>query len=191
MGFKPWFLRKGFWAGVALSAITLVGVHALINPEPAQAQCRGGGFTLFGGVDRELILPYRLCNNEPRSGNAIYQLEVPGERIIGAIIEIEVSYNPIFTQPFRGGRFNIDQIEVIQEDGVRIELDDIVWDEDGSRIELYPIEPIPASTDFTIVLNDVYNPSRYQQNLFNLKVLYQGEPIRRIIGTWPLEISAE
>ena len=38
MGFKPWFLRKGFWAGVALSAITLVGVHALINPEPAQAQ---------------------------------------------------------------------------------------------------------------------------------------------------------
>ena len=138
-----------------------------------------------------MILPYRLCNNEPRSGNAIYQLEVPGERIIGAVIEIEVSYNPIFTQPFRGGRFNIDQIEVIQEDGVRVELDDIVWDEDGSRIELYPIEPIPASTDFTIVLNDVYNPSRYQQNLFNLKVLYQGEPIRRIIGTWPLEISAE
>lgn len=191
MRFQPFALGKRVWAGLAMSTLAVVGISAIVLPEPAQAICRGSGFTIFGGVDRELVLPYRMCNNEPRSGNAVYQLEVPGERIIGAIIEIEVSYNPIFTQPFRGGRFNIDAIEVVRADGVQVEIDEIFWDEDGSRVEIYPTEPIPASTNFTIVFNDVYNPSRYQQNLFNLKVLYQGEPLRRIIGTWPLEIASE
>ncbi|MEO0534562.1 MAG: DUF2808 domain-containing protein [Cyanobacteria bacterium P01_A01_bin.123] len=191
MRFQPFSFGKRVWAGLAVSTLAVVGVSAVVAPESAQAICRGSGFTIFGGVDPELVLPYRLCNNEPRSGNAVYQLEVPGDRIIGAIIEIEVNYNPIFTSPFRGGRFNIDEIEVVQENGDRVEIDDVIWDEDGSRIEIYPTEPIPAATDFTIMLNDVYNPSRYQQNLFNLKVLYQGEPLRRTVGTWPLEISAD
>ncbi|MEM6590416.1 MAG: DUF2808 domain-containing protein, partial [Cyanobacteria bacterium P01_C01_bin.73] len=115
---------------------------------------------------------------------------VPGERINAAVLEIEVSYDPIFTQPFRGGRFNIDAIEIIGEEGDRIAVEEIIWDQDASRVEIYPEEIIPANSDFAIHFNDVYNPSRYQQNIFTLKVLQQGESLRRIIGAWTLEISA-
>lgn len=170
---------------VATAAVT--GLSAALIPAPSQAQ---SGLTIFGGVDVEYRLRYFIDFNTPRSRNARYYLQVARTNVPRDVISLEIDYPESFAQ--RRGRLNADTIELRRGDwrgGEVIPVRAIDWIEEEGRIEIIPEEPIPANTNFVVVMSNVRNPDRYGYYYFNMRMMYQGDVIDQYVGTWPLELG--
>ncbi len=176
-------------AAICLAAATVVTSVGVVLPQPAPAQ---SGLTIFGGVEAEYRLRYFIDFNSPRSRNARYYLQVNSTKLPREVVSLKIEYPESFTQ--RRGRLNLDAIELRQGEwrgGETIPLQSIEWIEEEGVIEITPESPIPANTDFVVVMNDVLNPNRYGYHYFNLSMTYQGDVMDQYVGTWPLELGAD
>jgi hypothetical protein len=176
------------FAALGLVAATVAtGFSTALLPQPSQAQT---GLTIFGGIDPEYRLNYMIDFNAPRSRNARYYLQVARTKLPREVIALEIDYPETFME--RQGRLNPDSIELRRGDwrgGEVIPVKAIDWVEGEGRIEIIPEQPIPANTNFVVVLSDVRNPNRYGYHYFNLRMMYQGDVINQYVGTWPLELG--
>lgn len=179
-------------SGLLVSGLAIagaIGVAALPSASLAQTM---PGLTIFGGVDPEYRLAYSIDYNTPRNTRARYYLRVPESKLERAVNEIEIDYPLAFTDD--AGGFDPANIE-LREGGGRggdaIPVSEVNWNPESGTIEIYPLEPISADTSFVIVMNKVRNPNNFGIHYFNLKAMYQGDILRRYLGTWPLEVSAE
>lgn len=184
MKLKQW-LQQSLLGTLAVSGLAIAGATAI-------AQETTEGLTIFGGVDAELRLGYSIDNNERRSNDARYYLRVAGRKVNRDVLELEINYPDEFEE--QGGYFRSARIELREgtgRGGATIPVDEIIISEEGNFFEIYPSEPIPANSNFVVVLHDVRNPNRYGNYFFTLDALYQGGPIRELVGIWPLEVAAE
>lgn len=187
--------RRLVLSSLALSGVVAIagGMVGSILSAPSQAQTTTPGLNIFGGLDSEYRLRYRLDNNSPRSRNARYYLNVSRNRVPSPVSEIEISYPAEFTDQLGGGRFSPEDIEVrlgTGRGGERVPLSEVIWLEEENRIEIYPEAEIPADTDFVVVMNNVRNPSRFGFHNFNLRMLTRTSRVgRQYVGTWQLRVS--
>ncbi len=178
-------------SGLALSGVAIATTLSAVPIEPSVAQTNPG-ITLWGGVDSEYRLPYTLRNNEPRSTRAEYSLRVPGTRIDSAVSKLSITYPEAFTE--RNGSFDTDEIRVHRgrrSGGREIEVDEVVWIPEASRLEIYLNEDIPADTSFVISMSDIRNPDRFGMHRFNLQAESRGDVLPRYLGTWELLVAEE
>lgn len=178
-------LRQGIFGILAIAGVAIAGGTAI-------AQSTTEGLTIFGGIDTEYRLSYSIDNNERRSNDARYYLRISGRKLIARdILELQISYPEEFED--NGGYFTNAEIELRDgtgRGGETIAIDEIVLNPEENLIEIYPEEPIPASTSMVVVLSDVRNPNRYGNHFFVLDVLYQGGLLREFVGIWPIEAAA-
>lgn len=182
MGINHWLRRSV----LALSGVALISGSAI-----AQVGSSGGGLTIFGGVDSEYRLTYNIANNKKRSTRARYYLWVSGRKIPREVLELQISYPEEFEE--EGGYFSRASFELRDGNGLRgesIPIEEVVLNSEENIIEIYPEEPIPANTSFTVFVDRVRNPNRYGNHFFILDALYQGGVLRELVGIWPLEVAA-
>ncbi|MEY3297197.1 MAG: hypothetical protein RLZZ597_457 [Cyanobacteriota bacterium] len=175
-------------AMLALSAATLATSAGVAVLQPALAQ---SGITIFGGVEAEYRLRYFIDFNRPRNPNTRYYLQVNRNKLPRDVIALEIEYPESFTE--RRGRLDPGAIELRQGEwrGGEVIPSSIEWVEGEGRIRIMPEAPIPANTNFVVVMSDVLNPHRYGYHYFNLRMTYQGDVIDQYVGTWPLELGAD
>lgn len=184
MNVKHW-LRRSALGILAISGLAIAGSTAI-------AQTTTEGLTIFGGVDSEFRLSYQIDNNKRRSTRARYYLWVAGRKIPREVLELQISYPEEFEE--NGGYFTNASIELRDGTGRRgtsIPIEEFVVNSEENIIEIYPEEPIPPNSSFTIVLSDVRNPNRYGNHFFVLDVMYQGGVLRQLVGIWPIEAAAQ
>ncbi|NJK36183.1 MAG: DUF2808 domain-containing protein [Oscillatoriales cyanobacterium SM2_2_1] len=172
-----------------MAAAAVAAGLGTVLPQPTLAQ---SGLTIFGGVDAEYRLGYTIDFNFPYSNNARYYLEINRNKLPRDVISLEIDYPSEFVE--LRGRFDPNAIELRKGDwrgGEVIPIKAADWIQDEDRIEIIPAEPIPANTNFVVVLSNVQNPRRYGYHYFNLRMMYQGDVVDQYVGTWPLEVAAD
>jgi hypothetical protein len=165
-----------------LSAVAISG--CLIAGVPALSLAQGlPGLTLFGGPPRENQLNFRLDYGSAGVWDR-YRLRIPAKKMKLAIAQFSISYPNHYE-----GKFDKNEIEV-RVAGKKVPLQEVVWDKENYRVEIYPQNPIPAGSDVELVFSNVQNPSRRGMYNFNCQILTPGDvPLLRYIGTWMLSIS--
>ena len=188
-------------AGLLLSSATVAGVSV---PTLAQDYYGTDGLTIFGGVESDYRLDYRLFNNTRRNTRAEWLLEVKGTQLQTATSALVVTLPESFSR-YRG-RIDLDEITVrygrIDGDGESIAVDEVRWDdvvfsgandlsEELDKIEIFLAEDVPADTSITIEFNKVRNPNRALMLRTNLQVFPRGEELATYIGTWEMLVAYE
>ena len=189
-------------AGLLLSSATLAGVAAA--PTVAQDYYGTDGLTIFGGVESDYRLDYRLFNNTRRNTRAVWAMEVKGTQLQTATSALVVTLPESFSR-YRG-RIDLDEITVrygrIDSEGEEISIDEVRWDdvvfsgandlsEELDKIEIFLAEDVPADTSITIEFNKVRNPNRALMLRTNLQVFPRGEELATYIGTWEMLVAYE
>jgi hypothetical protein len=174
---------------------SLLGVLAaagLMTAVPSAIAQTTEGLTIFGGYDSQYRLGYFIDRNERRSNDARYYLRVAGRKVEKDVLELQISYPEEFEE--EGGHFDNVRVELRDgtgRGGATIPVDEVIVDTEANIFEIYPVDPLPANGNFVIVLHEVRNPNRYNNFPFFLDALYQGGPLRELVGVWPLEVAAE
>ena len=189
---------RWMWAGALLSSAAVVGINA---PTLAQGY-ETDGLTIFGGIDSEYRLSYRLLNNTPRNTRTHWDLEVPGDQLRSATSALVVTLPESFSR-YRG-RIDLEEITVrygrLDSDGETIEVDEVLWDdivfsgandlsEELDKIEIFLAEDVPADTSITIEFGKVRSPNRSLILRTNLQVYPRGEELATYIGTWEMLVA--
>ena len=165
-----------FFSVLAIAAASTTGLAVAVHAQ--------SGLTLFSGVDRDHQLNYKLDYDGRLGARDNYHLKVPAQKLGFAVSKMVISYPATYN-----GTFDTHAVEV-QAAGKKIDLDEVTWDRDNRAIEIYPKEPIPASTRLEIVFSHVYNPTKVGTHYFNISVQSPGDlPLTRYIGTWILSIG--
>jgi hypothetical protein len=183
MTIKQW-AKRSLMGLLAASGLAIAGSTAIAQTTE--------GLTIFGGVDSQYRLGYYIDRNERRSNDARYYLRVAGRKVPREVLELQITYPEKFED--EGGHFDDTRIELRDgqgRGGETIAVDEIIVDTEANIFEIYPSEPIPANSNFVVVMHDVRNPNRYGNHFFLLDALYQGGPLREFVGVWPLEVAAE
>lgn len=183
MTIKHW-IQRSLMGVFAVSGLAIAGSTAIAQTTD--------GLTIFGGVEAQYRLGYYIDNNERRSNDARYYLRVAGRKVPKDVLELQITYPEEFEE--EGGYFDNARVELRDgtgRGGATIPVDEVIVDTEANILEIYPVEPITANSNFVVVLHDVRNPNRYGNHFFLLDVLYQGGPLREFVGVWPLEIAAE
>lgn len=142
------------------------------------------GLTIFGGVEREYELGYRLQNNGTLNRFDRYYLRIPAEKLSLASDLFVVSYPDEYR-----GEIDVEDIE-LRISGDSVPLDDVVWDDENQLIEIYPTEPVPARSRVELVFSNVRNPRRTGTHYFNAYVRAPGDAIPpQYVGTWILSFG--
>lgn len=182
MKIKQW-LRQSALGLLAASGIAVVGGTAIAQTTD--------GFTIFGGVDSEFRLSYQIDNNEERSTRARYYLWVSGRKVSREVLELQIAYPEEFED--EGGYFTNASIELREGNNLRgpsIAIEEVIVNSEDNVIEIYPEEPLPARSGFTVVMSRVRNPNSYGNHYFTLDVMYQGGVVPDFVGIWPLEVAS-
>lgn len=178
------WLRRSTLGVLAAAGLSIAGTTAIAQTTD--------GFDIFGGLDSEFRLSYQIDNNDRRSKRARYYLWVAGRKIPREVLELQITYPEAFEE--NGGYFTNATIELRDGNNLRgddIPVNEVIVNTEDNIIEIYPEEPIPPNTSFTVVLSKVRNPNRYGNHYFSLDVMYQGGVLREFVGIWPLEVAAE
>lgn len=142
------------------------------------------GFTIFSGVDRENQLSWRMDYGGEPSVRDRYRLRIPSKKMEFAVEQFAITYPETYQ-----GEFDPEDVAV-KVNGDEVVLDEVTWDAENRIIEIYPQQPVPASTRVEIVLSGVQNPRRIGTHYFNAMVRSPGDlPMMRYVGTWILSIS--
>ncbi|MEO0456222.1 MAG: DUF2808 domain-containing protein [Cyanobacteria bacterium P01_A01_bin.114] len=174
-----------------ISGLAIAATFAALPALPGGAQT-GEGLTIWGGVDAERRLPYRLFNNEPRSTRAHYFLRVPSNRVDRALTDLRIIYPDAFNE--YNGRFSLDEDDIKvhlgrSDRGEEVGIDEVVWTPEANQLDIYLLEQIPEDTYFTVVLRHVRNPDRALQQPFGLYAPSPGAPLNTIVGIWNLSLG--
>ncbi len=165
---------------LAVMAIATCAISSI----PHQAVLANGlpGLVIFGG--RNLTrLPYRLdFGGRPRQWDR-YRLRIPSSQLKIAVAQFTVTYPARFD-----GRFDTNEVEIFVK-GKKVPLQEVIWDEENSTIEIFPEEPIAAGNAVELIFSNVRNPT-YGTYYFNASILSPGDvPLPRYLGLWDLTIG--
>ncbi|NJN48766.1 MAG: DUF2808 domain-containing protein [Alkalinema sp. RL_2_19] len=167
-----------------LQAAVLTGCLAFgaaaLRPPSAMAQ---NGLTIFSGVEKGQELSYSTDYGARPNQTDRYYLKVSKAKMELAVSKFVVTYPDYFD-----GKFNPDDVE-ITVNGKSVAIEEVNWDKDNYRLEIYPKEAVPAKTDVELVLSDVTNPDG---GMYYLNCLIQAPgdvPILRNLGTWIMSFS--
>ena len=120
------FVRWGL-AGLLLSSAKVDG----LNVQTLEKGYETDDLTIFGGIESDYRLSYRLLNNTPRNKRTHWALEVRGDMLPAATSGLVVTLPESFTR-FRG-RIDLDEITLrygrIDSEGEPIAIDEIRWDD--------------------------------------------------------------
>lgn len=170
---------RRLFATLAVSSLLLTGL-----PIVTSAQNSLPGLTIFSGVKRENELPFKLDFGGQTNGWDRYRLRIPAKKLNLAVAQFVVTYPEYYK-----GKFDPKKIEV-RIKNKKVPLQDVVWDKENRKVEIYPQEPVPAGSRVELVFSDVKNPSTGGTFYFNCQVQSPGDvPLLRPIGTWILTIS--
>ncbi len=142
------------------------------------------GFTLFGGVNSENQLPFRLDFGGKTDMFDRYHLRIPAKKMKLAVAQFNVTY-PKYYQ----GKFDTKSIEV-RVKGKKVPIQEAKWDKANHVVALDLREPAPADTPVELVFSNVRNPTYGGTFYFNCEILSPGDvPLQRYLGTWILSIG--
>ena len=165
--------------------VTLAVSSCLLSiPIVSQAQNSLPGLTIFSGVKRENQLPFKLDFGGHSSGWDRYRLRIPAKKLNLAVAQFAISYPDYYK-----GKFDTDKIEV-RIKGKAVPLQEVIWDKENHKVEIYPKEPIPAGSRVELVFSNVKNPNSGGTFYFNCQIQTPGDvPLLRYLGTWIVSIS--
>jgi Protein of unknown function (DUF2808) len=170
-------LRRLFSA-VAVSACLLTGFPTVTLADGLP------GFTLWGGVNRERQLPFRLDFGGRPSSWDRYRLRIPAKKMKLAVAQFSITYPNYYD-----GQFDPKDVEV-RVRGKSLPLQEVKWDRENRVIQIFPQEPVPAGNTVELVLSNVKNPNFGGMFYFNCQIQTPGDvPLMRYIGTWILSIN--
>ncbi|MBE9028988.1 DUF2808 domain-containing protein [filamentous cyanobacterium LEGE 11480] len=162
-----------------LTGCIAFGATALRTPV-AVAQ---SGLTIFSGIKSGEELSYSLDFGGQPNQTDRYYLKIKKAKMQLAVSKFVITYPDYFD-----GQFNPKDIE-IQVNGKSVAINEVNWDKDNYRLEIYPEEAVPAKKDVELVLSDVTNPDGGMY-YFNCYTQSPGDvPILRKLGTWIISIS--
>jgi hypothetical protein len=165
-------------ATIAISSCLLAGLPVITSAQGLP------GLTLFGGIKRENQLPFRLDFGGQVNTWDRYRLRIPAKKLNLAVSQFAISYPDYYK-----GKFDTDNIE-IRLKGKKVPLQEVVWDKENHKVEIFPQEPIPAGSRLELVFSNVKNPNSGGTFYFNCQVLSPGDtPLLRYLGTWIVNIT--
>jgi hypothetical protein len=165
-------------ATIAISSCLLAGLPVITSAQGLP------GLTLFGGIKRENQLPFRLDFGGQVNTWDRYRLRIPAKKLNLAVSQFAISYPDYYK-----GKFDTDNIE-IRLKGKKVPLQEVVWDKENHKVEIFPQEPIPAGSRLELVFSNVKNPNTGGTFYFNCQVLSPGDtPLLRYLGTWIVNIT--
>lgn len=169
--------------GRSVSALAIAASTLFASATPLFAQGLPG-LVLFGGVEQENQLGYRLdFNGVPRRRDR-YRLRMARRDLPIDVSQITITYPDYFD-----GSFDLDDIEMKVE-GEEVALESVDWDEQNYELRFFPVEPIPANSRVEIILSNVRNPRDSGFYYFHALALPNDDiPIRRYVGTWIIGID--
>lgn len=173
-------------ATLAVSGFLLTGLPIITSAQSLP------GFTLFGGVKRENQLDYKLDFGGQSNGWDRYRLRIPAKKLNLAVAQLAISYPDYYK-----GKFDTDKVELRVYKGrfnsrnyEKVPLQEVVWDKENHKVEIFPQQPIPAGKRLEVVFSNVKNPNSGGTYYFNCQILSPGDvPLLRYVGTWILSIS--
>lgn len=169
---------RRLFATLAVSGLLLTGF-----PIVSIAQSLPG-LTIFSGVKRENELPFKLDFGGQANGWDRYRLRIPAKKLNLAVAQFSISYPDYYR-----GKFDKDKIEV-RIKGKKVPLQEVIWDKENRKVEIYPQEPIPAGSRVELVFSNVKNPNSGGTFYFNCQIQTPGDvPLLRYLGTWIVSIS--
>jgi hypothetical protein len=173
----------------AFSVLAVTG--CLLTGIPSVTLAQGlPGFTLFGGTKRGFELGYRLDYGSPNMWDR-YRLDIKAKNISAAVgASVAIAQIAIDYPDYYKGEFDKKQIEVLVKNK-KVALQEVNWDKENHRIDIYLQEPIPAGSNISVELSNVKNPSFGGMYNFNCRIITPGDvPLFRYIGTWVLSINS-
>ncbi len=142
------------------------------------------GLTIFSGVDRKDELEYRLDYDGARGRWDRYRFRVSPAKMKLSVAQFVINYPDYYQGTFDTKAFEIK----VNEKPWKVQ--EINWDKDNHRIEIYPLEPIPAKSKVELVFSNVRNPENPGVFYFNCLIQAPGDvPIVRDLGTWIVSID--
>lgn len=166
-----------------LSTLAISGLFFTSLPTPTWADSLPG-LTLFGGIERQNQLPFRLDFGGNRYSTDRYRLRIPAKKMKLAVAQFAITYPDYYD-----GTFDTESIEV-RVKGKSLPLSEVKWNEEAGVIEIFPEEPVPAGNTVELVLSNVENPPFGGMFYFNCQVLSPGDvPLLRYLGSWVISIS--
>ncbi|MEL6221060.1 MAG: DUF2808 domain-containing protein [Cyanobacteria bacterium J06627_8] len=166
-----------------LSAIAASGCIVLASATSGITQGLPG-LTIFGGVDRENELGFRLQNEGILNRRDRYYLRIPAEKLELASDLFIITYPEAYDADF-----DPEEIE-LRISGDAIPVDEVIWDAENYFVEIYPSQPVPARSRVEIVFSNVNNPRRTGTHYFNALVRAPGDVIGpQYVGTWILSFG--
>jgi hypothetical protein len=142
------------------------------------------GVTIFSGVERKDELSYRLDFGGERGGWDRYRLRVGADKMKLSVAQFVISYPDYYK-----GKFDTKAVE-ITVNGKPWKVQEVNWDQDNYRLEIYPVEPIPAKANVELIFSNVKNPDNPGVFYFNCLMQAPGDvPIVRQLGSWIISIN--
>jgi hypothetical protein len=142
------------------------------------------GVTIFSGVERKDELSYRLDFNGDRGNYDRYRLRVNADKMKLSVAQFIITYPDYYK-----GTFDTKDVE-ITVNGKPWKVQEVNWDKDNYRIEIYPVEPIPAKSNVEMIFSNVKNPDNPGVFYFGCLMQAPGDvPIMRQLGTWIISIN--
>jgi hypothetical protein len=142
------------------------------------------GVTIFSGVERKDELSYRLDFNGDRGNWDRYRLRVNADKMKLSVAQFIIRYPDYYT-----GKFDTKDVELMV-DGKPWKVQEVNWDQDNNRLEIYPAEAVPAKANVEMIFSNVKNPDNPGVFYFECLIQAPGDvPIMRQLGTWIITIS--
>ncbi|MEM7552843.1 MAG: DUF2808 domain-containing protein [Cyanobacteria bacterium P01_A01_bin.84] len=162
---------------------SLIITSCLLGSLPSVTWAQNG-ITIFSGVKSGSELPYRLDFGGNTNDWDRYRLRIPQKKLTTAVQKFVITYPDYYE-----GEFDTDEVE-IKVQGKKVKVSEVKWDKEGSLLEIYPQEIIPAGKKVEISLSNVRNPSFGGMYYFRCLTQSPGDvPLPRMCGTWIISID--
>lgn len=163
---------------------SLGGALVMALPMLSFAQANSG-LTIFSGVDnRKDILDYYLQFNGVSGQRDRYKLYIPAKKMSQGAKVLYVSYPEHFD-----GSFDVDKVRVETKSQGRLEIEDVLWDQESRFLQIVLDEPVEPNQRVTITLSNVTNPSLGTYYMVADAMVAGDIPVRVYLGTWIVSIN--
>ena len=163
------------FSAIAVTGCLLAGIQTITLAQSLS------GLTLFGNVERQNQLNYRLDYGRPDMWDR-YQLRIPASKMPLGVSQIKIDYPDYYN-----GKFDQKQIEVrLKSTNKTLPLQAANWDREKRQITIDLKEPLEQGRDLEVVLNNVKNPDSGFY-YFNCSIISPRDiPVPKYTGTWLL-----
>ena len=158
---------------------------ALVTGLPAISWAGGNsGLTIFSGVERKDILDYYLqFGGRPDQWDR-YKLYISAKQMTQSAKVFYISYPETFD-----GTFDIEKVRVESKKQGKLDIEDVVWDEESRFLQIVLAEPAVANSKVTITLSNVKNPTMGTYYMVADALAGGDIPVRVYLGTWIVDIQ--